>query len=311
MYGTHRVAVVIPARNESRLIGKVLATIPPFVDQIIVVDDASDDDTGEVARGCGDPRVVVLRTPRNAGVGGAMRLGYARALEDEPDVVVKMDGDAQMPPEYLGALLDPIAGGRCDYAKGNRFLDRPAARAMPRVRLLGNIALTFMTKLASGYWHIFDPQNGYTAITAHSLKRLPVNGIHPGFFFENDMLCQLNILGFRVVDVPIPAVYGDEDSALNPLKASVTFPVLLTHRFLRRLFAKYVVRDFSPIGLFFFLGLLLWAWGAGCGLYFWVKSNVTGVPTPTGFIMLSVLPLILGFQLLLQAIVLDIQESSK
>jgi len=224
---------------------------------------------------------------------------------------VKMDGDGQMDPAYLSSLLDCLIEHNYDYAKGNRFLASESLSFMPRHRVFGNIVLTFMTKLASGYWDIFDPQNGYTAIKANALRHLNLDAIHKRFFFENDMLIHLNFFGLRVKDVSIPARYGEEKSDLNPFKISVTFPLLLLRRFFYRVYQKYVLRDFSPIALFLFLGLALFGWGVAFGVYLWIESQFTHQLTPTGTIMLALLPLILGFQLLLQAIVLDIQETPK
>lgn len=311
MYKGRRVTTVLPAHNEERHIGETILTMPDFVDHIVVVDDCSQDRTSDVARACDDPRVTVLKTPYNMGVGGATITGYRKALELKSDIIVKMDGDGQMSPDHLPLLLDALIEGGYDYAKGNRFLASDSLHQMPRHRLFGNVVLTFMTKLASGYWHVFDPQNGYTAIKATALRVIDLNAVHQRFFFENDMLCQLNYHNFRVKDVAIPARYGEEESDLNPFKISVTFPFLLFMRYLRRLYHKYILRDFSPIALFMIVGFILFAWGFVFGLYLWVKSNLTGHPTPTGTIMLSLLPLILGFQLLLQGIVLDIQETPK
>ena len=311
MYKGLRITTIIPAHDEARHIGQVINTMPELVDHVIVVDDCSQDDTSQVALACADPRVMVLQTPDNQGVGGATVFGYRRALELGSDVVVKMDGDGQMAPEYLPFLLDAIVEQDYDYAKGNRFLAGESLAFMPRHRLLGNIVLTFMTKLASGYWNIFDPQNGYTAIKADVLRLLNLDTIHKRFFFENDMLIHLNFFGCRVKDISIPARYGEEKSDLSSFKASVTFPLLLLRRFLYRVYQKYVLRDFSPIALFLFLGLILFGWGVAFGIYLWIESQLTGRLTPTGTIMLSLLPLILGFQLLLQAIVLDIQETPK
>jgi glycosyltransferase involved in cell wall biosynthesis len=285
--------------------------MPDFVDHIIVVDDHSRDNTLEVALESSDPRVIAVKTPHNMGVGGATIFGYQKAVELGSQILVKMDGDGQMAPEYLESLLDALIEQGYDYAKGNRFLAGESLAFMPRHRLYGNIALTFMTKLASGYWNIFDPQNGYTAIKQEALTGLDLKAIHPRFFFENDMLVQLNFLSRRVKDVPIPARYGDEVSDLNPVKIGVTFPLLLLRRFFHRIYQKYVLRDFSPIALFLFLGLVLFGWGFMFGIYLWIEAMLTSQLTPTGTIMLSLLPLILGFQLILQAIVLDIQETPK
>lgn len=311
MYKNHRITAVIPAHNEERLIGQVIKTMPDFVDHMIVVDDCSQDHTAEVAMACADPRVMVLQPPDNQGVGGSTVMGYRKGIELQSQIIVKMDGDGQMDPEFLPALLDAIIEQGYDYAKGNRFLASESLTSMPRHRLFGNVALTFLTKMASGYWHIFDPQNGYTAIKTEALRKLDLDKIHKRFFFENDMLIHLNYFGLRVKDVAIPARYGEEESDLNLLGIGSTFPLLLLRRYFRRIYQKYVLRDFSPIALFLILGLLLFGWGALFGVYLWVETAITGQPTPTGTIMLALLPLILGFQLLLQAIVLDIQETPK
>jgi glycosyltransferase involved in cell wall biosynthesis len=311
MYKGHRITTVIPAHNEERHIAQVVKSMPEYVDHVVVVDDCSADETSAVALATKDQRLIMLKMPSNQGVGGATLEGYRKALEIESDIVVKMDGDGQMASEYLLALLDTLIEQGYDYAKGNRFLAAESLAFMPRHRLFGNVVLTFMTKLASGYWHLFDPQNGYTAISAEALRPLDFNSIHKRFFFENDMLVHLNFSNRRVKDVAIPARYGEEKSDLNPFKVSMTFPLLLMRRFFRRIYEKYVLRDFSPIALFFFAGLLLFGWGCVFGAYLWVETAITRLPTPTGTIMLAVLPLILGFQLLLQAIVLDIQQTPK
>ena len=182
---------------------------------------------------------------------------------------------------------------------------------MPRRRLFGNIVLTFLTKLASGYWHIFDPQNGYTAIKSEVLATLELEAIHKRFFFENDMLIHLNFLNVRAKDVAIPASYGEEISDISLFRTGLTFPLLLVRRYFRRIYQKYVLRDFSPIAIFLFLGAALFFWGLIFGIYIWIKSYLTQHLTATGTIMLALLPLILGFQLLLQAFVMDIQETPK
>ena len=311
MYKDRRIAVVVPAYNEARHVGGVLRSVPEYVDHVIAVDDCSTDDTPSVIASGGDARVVSLRTPENQGVGGATMLGYLKALELGCDVAAKMDGDGQMPPEHLHLLLDAVIEQGYDYAKGNRFLAGGSLAGMPRHRLLGNVVLTFVNKLASGYWHVFDPQNGYTAISSEALRRLDLSWIHRRYFFENDMLIALNFHNARVRDVAIPARYGDEESKLNPFHAGMTFPLLFIPRFWRRIYQKYVLRDFSPIALFLFMGLLLFAWGVAFGAYHWALSILTEHVATTGTVMLAVLPLILGFQLILQAIVLDIQETPK
>jgi glycosyltransferase involved in cell wall biosynthesis len=301
----------VPAYNEARFVAGVVRGLPVWVDAIVVVDDCSTDGTGDAARACGDPRVTVLCTPGNLGVGGATLLGWRHALDAGADVVVKMDGDGQMSPAYLPALLDALFDRDADYAKGNRFMDGEVAARMPPGRLVGNVALTFLTKLASGYWNVFDPQNGYVAVRARALRQLPLARLHRRFFFENDMLIHLNVRDCRVVDVPMPPIYGEEESDLSIPSVASTFPVLLVRGFFHRVMQKYVLRDVSPIALFLFLGLVGLGFGTIFGGYLWLKAFMTRVPTPTGSIVLVLLSLVLGFQLVLQAIVLDIQQTPR
>jgi hypothetical protein len=211
---------------------------------------------------------------------------------------------------FLGDLLEAVVERGYDYAKGNRFI-AGGLKAMPKHRLIANVLMTFFTKLASGYWNIFDPQNGYTAVRGTVLQRLDLDRLHKGFFFENDMLVSLNLLRCRVADVPIPAVYGIEISDVRPFQILFTFPLLFFQRWLKRIFHNYVLLDFSPIALFLFFGFLLLTGGVGFGLATWIKSYRAGVLTPTGTIALVMLPIILGFQLLLQAIALDMNNTPK
>jgi glycosyltransferase involved in cell wall biosynthesis len=311
MYRGLTVAVAIPAFRAESTIGQVVATLPAFVDRVVVVDDASPDGTGAVLAGLVDARLAVVRHERNRGVGGAMKTAFARCLELGVDVVVKIDSDGQMDPARLPALLDALVDTGCDYAKGNRFLDEHALRAMPRVRLFGNLALTFLTKMASGYWHVFDPQNGYVACRASILRRLDLEAVADDYFFENDMLVHLNILEGRVVDVPMPARYGDERSSMRISTVLGRFPWRLVDRLRKRIWRRYVVRDFSPVALFLFLGAPLMLAGVLFGAWAWYESARTGLVSSTGRVMLSVLPIVIGFQLILQAVLLDINSSPR
>jgi glycosyltransferase involved in cell wall biosynthesis len=311
LYKNKLIHVIIPAYNEERFIAGVLSGIPDYIDKIIFVDDCSDDSTFTIASATCDPRLIVLKTPHNLGVGGATILGYKKALEFGGQILVKMDGDGQMPSEYLDLLLDSVIENGYDYAKGNRFLHSEAINQMPAMRILGNIVLTFLTKAASGYWHIFDPQNGYTAIQGNAAQSIDLEKVEKRFFFENDMLVHLNIQNYRVTDIAMPSRYGEEVSDVHIAKVLITFPPLLLRRFIYRIFQKYILRNFSPVALFLLLGLPIFLWGAFFGLYLWAHALMTTEPTPTGSIMLALVPIVLGFQLLLQAIVLDIQETPR
>lgn len=311
MYRGRTIGVVIPAYNVERSIRKVVDGIPAWVDRIIVVDDASRDGTLREAQSIVSDRLIVLRHDVNKGVGGATLTGFRRALDEGVKIAVKMDGDGQMDPAYLPVLLDAVTIQGYDYAKGNRFLHSSELSAMPRHRLFGNFVLTFLTKLTSGYWNVFDPQNGFVAIRREALAQLDFTRIAKRYFFENDILIHLNILGFRVKDVAIPAVYGDERSSMKISRIMGSFPVYLFRRYWYRIYQKYVLRDFSPVALFLFLGLPFFFWGVGFGFYTWWRSWAFGEIATTGTVMLSVLPFLIGFELILQAVMLDIQATPK
>ncbi len=311
MFRDTRVHVVIPAYNVAPHLGAVLRGIPAFVDTVTVVDDGSTDDTAEAAKNVGDPRVTVLGSPTNEGVGGAMARGFEHALAQGDGIIVKMDGDGQMDPADLPRLLEPIVDGRCDYAKGNRFLRSRELDIMPKARLAGNFVLTFLTKLASGYWNVFDPQNGYLAITSGTLRLLDLGRLSRRYFFENDMLINLNIFDARVCDVAMPSRYGTERSSMRLGRILCSFPFHLFRGYWHRFYRKHVLRDFSPVALFMLTGLPLLAWGTGFGLYTWGQSWLQNQFASTGTVMLSVLPFLVGFELVLQALVLEIRDTPR
>jgi glycosyltransferase involved in cell wall biosynthesis len=302
------VAAVVPAHNEEELIGRVIATMPELVDRIIVIDDCSTDRTSDVAADTGDGRVTVLRHERNTGVGGAILDGHRRVMDEGVDVAVVMAGDAQMDPRYLPDLLDPIVEEGYGFTKANRFFSMSSFQDMPSYRVLGNVVLSFMTKVASGYWHIFDPQNGYTAIRRDVLERLPLERISLGYRFENDLLINLNILNVRARDVPVPAIYGSEVSGIRLSRVVPSISSLLIVGFWRRIWWKYVLWSFSPIAMLLLAGLALCAFGFGVGV-FAVVSAFHHVSPSTGTVMMSVGPLLVGINLMVQALVLDIQAT--
>lgn len=306
-----KIAVVIPSYKVSRHIEGVLAGIPETIHHILVVDDCCPEGSGEVAARSADPRVEVIRHPVNKGVGGAVVTGYARALDLGCDVVVKMDGDGQMDPAELPRLIAPLESGRVDYAKGNRFRHLPELKSMPPVRLIGNSALSFLVKAASGQWGVMDPTNGYTAIHRRALEELELERLSQRYFFESDMLIQLGMAGLPVEDVPMPARYGDEESSLSVAKVLRDFPPLLLRGFLRRLLIRYFISDFTIASLYILAGVPLLAFGLVEGVSQWVASVASGVPRTAGTVMLAAMPTILGFQLLLQAIAHDVQAAPK
>lgn len=308
MYEDHRIAAVVPAYNEEKLIGKVITTMPEFVDHIVVVDDMSSDGTAEAALATGDPRLVVIRHEENTGVGGAIMTGHRKALDLGADVDVVMAGDAQMDPSYLPALLDPIVNEGYGFTKANRFFSTGSYHGMPKYRIFGNVVLSFLTKFASGYWHIFDPQNGYTATRRDVVQRLPMHQMAQRYSYENDVLINLNILRVPATDVPIPAVYGDEISSIKLSRVGPEIGNLLFKGFWRRFMWKYVVHSFSPVALFLIGGFLLTLFGTAVGI--WTIVETLGPPVATaGSVILAVTPFLLGMQMLMYALMLDIQES--
>lgn len=312
MYRDQSVAVVLPCFNVAEHVEGVVRGLPEWVDHIIAVEDASTDATAERLRAIADPRLTVLAHERNSGMGAAMRTGLEEAFRRRADIGVKMDGDGQMDPGQLTRLLDPLCGDDpVSYTKGNRLFDRRGLRSMPRVRMLGNFVLTFLSKLASGYWHLLDPVNGYTAIRRDAWQAIDVDRLHGGYFYQADILVELNIVDARVRDVSIPARYGSERSSLRIRREVPAFGGLLVRRMLHRFWTKYVVRDFSPIALFALAGSALFLWGLSFGAWAWWHHARQGLVTPTGTVMLSVIPLFVGFELLLQALVLDIQQTPR
>lgn len=309
MIGENRIAVVIPAYRAADTIAAVVQGLPAFVDTIIVVDDASPDTTAEAALATRDPRLVCVRRPRNGGVGAAMADGFAQALAIGVDIVVKMDADGQMDPRALPQLLAPVTESGCDYAKGNRFYDLNALARMPWARRCGNAALSFLTKMASGYWNVYDPQNGFIAIRADMLRRLDLASLDRGYFFENSMLIQLNVLNARVAEVPMPARYGDERSSMRLRRILFAFPRKLFFGCLGRLRLKYFGLDFSPIAVLLSVGTLLVVGGVSYGACAWISHAARGAATPAGTVMVSALPVLFGGQLLLQALLLDIAQT--
>ncbi len=310
--GHMRISVVIPCYRVSRHVAEVIARIGPEVERIYAVDDACPEGSGDhIEANVSDPRVTVLRHEVNKGVGGAVVTGYRAALAEGMDIVVKLDGDGQMAPELLPLFVQPIEAGEADYAKGNRFFSRDAIQGMPAVRLVGNAVLSFMTKLSSGYWSLFDPTNGYTAIHARALASLDLDRLAERYFFESDMLIRLGDLRAVVVDIPMPAVYADEVSGLQIRRVVTDFLGRHLKATVKRVVYLYFLRDFSIASLNLAVGTVLMLFGLSFGALEWARSIASGVPATTGTVMLSVLPIISGLQMLLFFFGYDIAAEPK
>lgn len=304
------VAVVIPCYRVRSQILSLIEQIGAEVDWIIVVDDACPEESGRhVREHCSDRRVIVLENESNQGVGGAVLNGYTYALQLGADVIVKVDGDGQMDPRWIKCLIRPILDDRADYAKGNRFFNIEGLRSMPRIRIFGNAVLSFFSKISSGYWSLFDPTNGYTAISASTLALLPLHKISRRYFFESDMLFHLGMVRAVVVDVPMEAVYADEQSSLIISRVMLQFFFKHMANACKRVAHNYFLRDFSLASLELIAGIGFVLFGTIFGAYRWAESIRTGVTASTGTVMLAALPVILGLQLLLSFLAFDISST--
>ncbi|RXR26733.1 glycosyltransferase family 2 protein [Oerskovia turbata] len=310
MYKGARIAAVVPAYKEESMIRTVIDTMPEFVDLIVIVDDCSPDGTSEAVKSSDDPRVVLIRHEVNKGVGGAIVTGHRAAMERGADVDVVMAGDAQMDPAYLPDLLDQVTSGGFGFAKANRFFRPDSYVGMPRHRVFGNVVLSFMTKFASGYWHLFDPQNGYTAVRTSVLEKIDLDRVSERYSFENDLLIHLNVAGTSAVDVPIPAVYGNEVSSIRLGKVVPELMSLLFRGYWYRLWYRYVLWSFSPVALLLFTGLFLTFVGVVAGVWM-IVATWNSTPATAGTVLLAVTPFVLGVQMLVSSLQLDIQESPK
>ena len=301
------VAVVIPCYNVKSHILGVLFRIGPEVSRIFVIDDACPEGSGRlVQEQCSDPRVAVLHHAINQGVGAAVMTGYAAALKEGAEVIVKVDGDGQMDPALIPHFIAPILKGQADYTKGNRFYNLTHIGQMPTIRLLGNAALSFMAKLSTGYWNLFDTTNGFTAIHAKAARRIAFDKVSPRYFFETDLLFRLNTIRAVVVDIAMDASYGSEKSSLRVSKVLGEFLVKHLRNFGKRVFYSYFLRDMTVASLELVLGLCALTFGVVFGGIHWFHSIATDMPTPLGTIMLAALPTMLGLQLLLAFVAFDV-----
>ena len=312
-FTSYAIATVIPAYRVERDIEAVLQNLPAYIKHIIVVDDASPDSSADLVAGAAkkDRRITLIRHTENQGVGGAMVSGFRKAIELGAQIVIKIDGDGQMAPAHIPALITPLIQGKADYVKGNRFRDFQSLQKMPFIRRIGNLGLSFLTKAATGYWNIFDPANGFFAIRTELLTQLPFERIDKRYFFETSMLANLYLLGALVVDTPIPARYGNETSNLSIRRTLFEFPSKLITTFFRRILLRYYIYDFSMTSLYLITGIPLLLFGGIFGGIKWVEYASRNIPAPTGTVMLPTLCVLLGIQILLSAIEIDMNSTPR
>ena len=282
MYKDRRIGVVIPCYNEATQIVGVLDTMPSYVDLIVVIDDCSADGTADIVekyREDRQDRIVLIQHESNQGVGGAIATGYKFMRDEQVDATTVMAGDGQMNPADLPALLDPVVDGRCDYSKGNRLIWDNAYDRIPKIRFFGNASLSFLTKIASGYWHVADSQTGYTVINLRALKVIDWDRMYKRYGQPNDLLVKLNVHSFKVIDVPVEPVYNvGEQSGIKVRKVLFSIGWLLFKSFFWRLKEKYILRDFHPLVLFYAMGFLMLFLSCGLAIRFvskwWAMGSI-------------------------------------
>jgi len=310
MYREKTIAVVVPAYNEEKLIGRVLETMAEWVDKIVVVNDASKDNTAAEVKKFEEAlggRLILLEHKKNQGVGGAIVTGYKWARDNSIDITAVMGGDAQMDPMNLPKLLNPVVDGEADYTKGNRLITGGTWQLMPKTRYLGNAFLSLLTKIASGYWHVADFQCGYTAISLKVLKVVNLDKVYKRFGMPNDILIRLNVHYVRVKDVPVRAIYNiGEKSGIKIWKIVPTLSFLLLRMFFWRMKQKYIIRDFHPLVFFYLLGIPCTTIGTFFGFYMFFYRLFVGRVAATSALFAALL-IITGLQFLLFAMWFDME----
>ncbi|PXX25959.1 glycosyltransferase family 2 protein [Arenibacter sp. ARW7G5Y1] len=313
-YSSHKIAVVIPFYNASNEILLVISKLPNYIQDIIIVDDHSSTPLPKSdIENLSPPKATIyfLENPTNLGVGGATKRGFEEAIKIGAEIIIKIDADDQMDLSYLPDLLDPLIANNCDVAKGNRFRDLKALRAMPLVRRIGNLGLSFLIKSATGYWHNFDPTNGFLALKTDVLKKLDFNKLANRYYFETSLLSQLYFEKATVKDIAMPAIYGDEKSHMKIWKMPFVFGARLTNTFVKRIVKEYFLYDFNIGSMYLLFGFPLFMFGLLFGATEWIYYASINTFAPTGTIMIVTLSIILGFQLILQAIQYDIINAPK
>ncbi len=295
----NKTAVVIPCYKVKQHIMEVISKIGPEVAAIYVVDDCCPEKTGNYAAAIADNRIQVLYHRENKGVGGAVMTGYKAAIAGGAAIIVKIDGDGQMDPSLIPLFIAPILYNEADYTKGNRFYDMESVRDMPKIRLFGNTCLSFFTKLSSGYWNLFDPTNGYTAISSSVAQCLPFDKINNRYFFESDLLFRLNTIKAVVIDIPMCSIYRNEQSNLHSGKQIIPFFIYNISNAFKRFCYNYILRNFNFASIECISGVILFLFGSIFGSMSWIEHARLNTLASSGTVMLSALPIILGLQLLL------------
>lgn len=310
MLNQNKIAVVIPYYNASQHIVSVLVKLPKIIDTIYIIDDCGNQTLPQQVLETFQ-NVVYIKNDNNLGVGGATKTGFKAAIANKIDIVVKVDADDQMDTSYIEDLIKPLINNQADYSKGNRFRDFKALKAMPLTRKVGNLGLSFLTKAATGYWNNFDPTNGFFAVKTETLEKLDFDNIANRYYFETSLIAELYFQESRIKDISMPAIYGDEKSSMSVWKMPFVFLPKLFNTFTKRIIKSYFIYDFNMSSIYILFGLPLFLFGLIYGLYTWWFYSSQSIFAPTGTIMLVTLTIIIGFQLLLQAVHYDITKAPK
>jgi dolichol-phosphate mannosyltransferase len=310
----HSIAVIIPYYNASKHIVSVIQKIPDYISNIIIVNDKSPDilpiaEINQIVKE--NQKLDVIENKINLGVGGAIKNGFRLALEKNIDIVIKVDSDDQMDLNYIPELIQPILDKKAHVCKGNRFKKTKDLKKMPLVRRIGNLGISFLAKIATGYWNNFDPTNGFIAIKTNILKDIDFENLSDRYFFETSMLSEFYFNEVKVKDISMPAIYGEEESSMKVWKMPFIFSLNLFKLFIKRILKAYYLFDFNIGSIYLFFGLLLFGFGSIFGAIKWYHYDKIHELAPTGTIMVATISLILGFQLLLQFIQFDILKAPK
>lgn len=313
MYKKRSITAVIPAYNEEKLIAKTVETLPDFVDKIVLINDGSSDDTLKIITDLAkkNKKIVIVNNTINLGLGTSMVKGFKKALALKTDLICVLAGDAQCDPSYLNKMADELITNDLDYVKANRFVHLEELKKMPKMRKFGNIIITILTKFSTGYYNIFDSQNGYAVFTREILEKLSLSMVGKRYDYENTLLTALSIAGARVRDYPVPAVYGEETSTIKVLPTTIRALRVTFTGFWKRIYNKYILINFHPIALFLLSGIFLIAVGLLAGIFITIERALRGASPSSGTVMLVVLPIIVGFQLLLTAFTMDMNNEDK
>lgn len=313
MYKKRSITAVIPAYNEEKLITKTVETLPDFVDKIVLINDGSSDDTLKIITDLAkkNKKLVIVNNTINLGLGTSMVKGFKKALALKTDLICVLAGDAQCDPSYLSKMADELMANDLDYVKANRFVHLEELKKMPKMRKFGNIIITILTKFSTGYYNIFDSQNGYAVFTREILEKLSLSMVGKRYDYENTLLTALSIAGARVRDYPVPAVYGEETSTIKVLPTTIRALRVTFTGFWKRIYNKYILINFHPIALFLLSGIFLIAVGLLAGIFITIERALRGASPSSGTVMLVVLPIIVGFQLLLTAFTMDMNNEDK